>query len=263
MPDQSEGNGTAPEQDIDKQAQGAVEGAVDEPQRMVGPDRAAIDGGKRDDNVLSAAAQRERTPRDIAPGPSPIMKFFEYEHLPSHLQAASKQFYSLAWAIENYVQPSAEKSAGLRKLLEAKDCIVRAMLSLALVVFLLGLSQPGAQAGERDWGDRRGGHHGEMDKGNHHNDHDCRGKCDDHDTGEDDDDDSDDGNGSDDEVGPVDAGPAGSGASAASAARGTEADGPSLVCTAPDGDNDSACPASSAKGHVTPSIFNLWGIFGG
>lgn len=60
--------------------------------------------------------------------PNPIMKFFEYEHLPDHLQAVSKPFCDLARDIERHYFNSAEKSAGLRKLLEAKDCIVRAAL---------------------------------------------------------------------------------------------------------------------------------------
>ena len=56
------------------------------------------------------------------------MKYFEYEHLPEKLQIISKPFYTLAMRIEKGVEGSAEKSAGLRKLLEAKDCIVRASL---------------------------------------------------------------------------------------------------------------------------------------
>jgi hypothetical protein len=60
--------------------------------------------------------------------PSPIIRFFAYEHLPDHLQEISKLFGDLARALDSTVPASAEKSAGLRKLLEAKDCLVRAML---------------------------------------------------------------------------------------------------------------------------------------
>jgi hypothetical protein len=60
--------------------------------------------------------------------PSPIMKYFEWKHLPEPLQAVSQPFCILAWDIENHCKDCAEKSAGLRKLLEAKDCIVRAAL---------------------------------------------------------------------------------------------------------------------------------------
>jgi hypothetical protein len=59
---------------------------------------------------------------------NPIMKYFKYDHLPDKLAKISKPFYELARSIEDGVAGSAEKSAGLRKLLEAKDCIVRAAL---------------------------------------------------------------------------------------------------------------------------------------
>lgn len=61
--------------------------------------------------------------------PSEILKFFEYSHLPESLQIMSKPFYDLAIALDKALVASAEKSAGLRKLLEAKDCMVRAYLS--------------------------------------------------------------------------------------------------------------------------------------
>lgn len=59
----------------------------------------------------------------------PILKFFAYEHLPQKLQASSRPFAELAFAMAA-AQPSsnAETAAGLRKLLEAKDCFVRAAL---------------------------------------------------------------------------------------------------------------------------------------
>lgn len=59
---------------------------------------------------------------------NPILKFFLFKHLPEKLQVISKPFCELAIEIEGTVPDSAEKSAGLRKLLEAKDCIVRANL---------------------------------------------------------------------------------------------------------------------------------------
>lgn len=60
--------------------------------------------------------------------PSHILKFFGYKHLPAHLQAVSQAFYSLADEMDSTLPDSAEKSAGLRKLLEAKDCMVRAAM---------------------------------------------------------------------------------------------------------------------------------------
>jgi len=58
----------------------------------------------------------------------PIMKYFEYKHLPEHLQKISKPIGELPNRMNAKIENSAEKSAGLRKLLEAKDCLVRAAL---------------------------------------------------------------------------------------------------------------------------------------
>jgi hypothetical protein len=59
---------------------------------------------------------------------APIMKYFEYSHLPEKLQAVSKPIGELAKQMDDSLPDGAEKSAGLRKLLEAKDCLVRALL---------------------------------------------------------------------------------------------------------------------------------------
>jgi hypothetical protein len=61
-------------------------------------------------------------------GPSPILKYFSYAHLPENLQAVSKPIGDLATAMDLNLPDGPEKSAGLRKLLEAKDCFVRASL---------------------------------------------------------------------------------------------------------------------------------------
>lgn len=57
-----------------------------------------------------------------------IFKFFSFDHLPPHLQKISKPFHDLALQmIENSPTDSwPETDMGLRKLLEAKDCFVRA-----------------------------------------------------------------------------------------------------------------------------------------
>lgn len=60
--------------------------------------------------------------------PSPIMQYFAYEHLPEKLQPVSKGCAELARDLEALLPECPEKSAGLRKLLEAKDCFVRAAL---------------------------------------------------------------------------------------------------------------------------------------
>jgi hypothetical protein len=62
--------------------------------------------------------------------PSTTIKFFEYKHLPEKLQPVSKACYDLAHLMEDSLPDGAEKSAGMRKLLEAKDCFVRAGLEV-------------------------------------------------------------------------------------------------------------------------------------
>ena len=59
---------------------------------------------------------------------SPILKYFAFSHLPQHLQEISKPLGELAAAFDAALPNGPEKSAGLRKLLEAKDCFVRAKL---------------------------------------------------------------------------------------------------------------------------------------
>jgi hypothetical protein len=65
----------------------------------------------------------------------PILRFFTYAHLPGHLQAVSKPFCDIAHAvvmgdaiIGAPLPRNAERSVALRKLLEAKDAAVRAIL---------------------------------------------------------------------------------------------------------------------------------------
>lgn len=57
------------------------------------------------------------------------MKFFKYDHLPESLQNTSKEVHALAHYINLTLPDGAEKSAGMRKLLEAKDCFVRARMA--------------------------------------------------------------------------------------------------------------------------------------
>jgi ferritin-like protein len=60
--------------------------------------------------------------------PTPIMKHFRHAHLPDPLQEISRPFGDLAGLMSATLPDGPEKSAGLRKLLEAKDCAVRAKL---------------------------------------------------------------------------------------------------------------------------------------
>lgn len=80
--------------------------------------------------------------------PSPILKYFTFAHLPPNLQEVSKPIGELARAMDEKLPDGAEKSAGLRKLLEAKDCLVRALLPLVLLALTLGLSASPAHAAE-------------------------------------------------------------------------------------------------------------------
>lgn len=57
-----------------------------------------------------------------------LMQFFAYGHLPAHLQAISKPFGELAETISQTLPANPERTTALRKLLEAKDCAVRASL---------------------------------------------------------------------------------------------------------------------------------------
>jgi hypothetical protein len=57
-----------------------------------------------------------------------MLQFFTYAHLPEHLQEVSKPFCELAKRIAETYPRNPERSAALRKLLEAKDCAVRALL---------------------------------------------------------------------------------------------------------------------------------------
>jgi len=57
-----------------------------------------------------------------------MLQFFQYAHLPEHLQAASKPFCELAERIVNDYPMNPERTVTLRKLLEAKDAAVRTLL---------------------------------------------------------------------------------------------------------------------------------------
>lgn len=77
------------------------------------------------------------------PSTQALLSYFEYEHLPEHLQAVSRHFHWLAHALvgdapthddsqhQQFELDGPELTMALRKLLEAKDCAVRAALSEA------------------------------------------------------------------------------------------------------------------------------------
>lgn len=58
-----------------------------------------------------------------------LARFFGYTHLPEDLQPTSQQFHDLAANLIHDLPDSPELLFGLRKLLEAKDCFVRATIA--------------------------------------------------------------------------------------------------------------------------------------
>lgn len=61
------------------------------------------------------------------PATQQLLAFFAYSHLPGHLQAISRPFSELAHYMTERLE-GPELTVGLRKLLESKDCMVRAAL---------------------------------------------------------------------------------------------------------------------------------------
>ena len=57
-----------------------------------------------------------------------IMRYFDHGHLPPRLQEVSGKVRELAYEMLAALPDDPESTAGLRKLLEAKDCFVRAAL---------------------------------------------------------------------------------------------------------------------------------------
>jgi hypothetical protein len=80
--------------------------------------------------VLRLLTEEERTARAhaLALMEEPLLQFFAYEHLPEHLQEHSKPFGDLARRLVETLPRNPERTMALRKLLEAKDCAVRAKL---------------------------------------------------------------------------------------------------------------------------------------
>lgn len=61
------------------------------------------------------------------PSTHAVLQYFEYEHLPEHLREISRPFCVLARDMAHRLD-GPELTAGLRKLLESKDCMVRAAI---------------------------------------------------------------------------------------------------------------------------------------
>lgn len=83
------------------------------------------DGTTVHDVVYAVPASEVKTISN-PPQQHPILKHFEFGHLPLHLAEISREFHTLAHKMHDTLPMGAETVAGLRKLLEAKDCMVRA-----------------------------------------------------------------------------------------------------------------------------------------
>ena len=57
-----------------------------------------------------------------------LLKWFDHEHLPADLRLVVQPIKELAEQMDRTLNESAEKTVGLRKLMEAKDCLVRARI---------------------------------------------------------------------------------------------------------------------------------------
>lgn len=58
-----------------------------------------------------------------------LLKWFDYKHLPPHLQEVSRQFHDLALWITWNLPEGPERTLALGKLVEAKDWAVRAKVA--------------------------------------------------------------------------------------------------------------------------------------
>lgn len=63
------------------------------------------------------------------PATQAVLQHFRHDHLPTHLQSVSRPCAELAHSVAESLQDDPEVTIGLRKLLEAKDCFVRAAVS--------------------------------------------------------------------------------------------------------------------------------------
>jgi len=76
-----------------------------------------------------------------------IEQFFAYAHLPEKLQVVSKPFGDLAQRMIETLPRNPERTVMLRKLLEAKDAAVRALVAVVLLITCsAAFAQPPADA---------------------------------------------------------------------------------------------------------------------
>lgn len=78
---------------------------------------------------MEPTVSRKLTLEELVVGRHPSVAhfapLFAFDHLPERLKLISRPFSNLAWDMVVGLGDGPELSAGLRKLLEAKDCMVR------------------------------------------------------------------------------------------------------------------------------------------
>lgn len=67
--------------------------------------------------------------RELHPSEEGEVRFFEVDHLPDPLKCIVASCESLAHTMISSIESDPELTVGLRKLLEAKDCFVRAKVA--------------------------------------------------------------------------------------------------------------------------------------
>jgi hypothetical protein len=65
-------------------------------------------------------------PKQFHPSVASVLQYFDFRHLPEHLQPASRPWAEQAMRLALNTEPSPELTVALRKLVEAKDAAVRA-----------------------------------------------------------------------------------------------------------------------------------------
>ena len=81
----------------------------------------------------------------------PMLRWFDWSHLrPGIVRGMSSHCQGLAAIVVNTLPSSAERTAGLRKLLEAKDCFVRAAIAHDSETHLATLEKEKEKEKEKD-----------------------------------------------------------------------------------------------------------------
>lgn len=82
--------------------------------------------GMREGSIPSECAEKKMEPQ--TDNHDFLMQFFDYAHLPPHLQGVSKRFAEMADVIIA-LPKNPQRTTALQKLIEAKDCAVRAVIA--------------------------------------------------------------------------------------------------------------------------------------